>query len=88
MGNLLLGFVVLMLACALVSAQEVTVFVDGVEVEIPDNRRLVTVPSHWTDEEIYREAHRAKGVATFVPAGTVMDCDTDVLVISPSSCPE
>ena len=91
MGKLTLGFVLLMLFVALTAAQayaqDVTVFIDGDEVTIPENKRLVLVPSHWTDEEIYREAHRAESVESLLPA-PMPPCDEreDELVIGGAIC--
>jgi hypothetical protein len=80
MDKLILGIVCLLLAAGMGSAyaQEVTVFVDGVEVVVPENRRLVTVPSHWLDEEIFRPSTRAEGVELLLPT----DCpDPDELTL-------
>jgi hypothetical protein len=77
---------ILLLISLPVMSQDVTLFIDGEEFAIPEGKRLVLVPDHWLDEEIYRESHRAEGITTLLP--TVVECDPDELVISPGSCPE
>ena len=66
---------------------EVKLFINGEEVVVPENKRLVTVPSHWKDSEIYRESHRAESVMNLMeaPPPSCEDLE-DMLVIGGAIC--
>ena len=73
---------------ALATAQEYCYDETGQYFEVKDGFKLVQIPAHWDVADVYRESHRVKELqATDEPeVGTVVVCDDDVLVISPSTC--
>ena len=84
MGKLLLAFTVLMCFTALTLAQEVTLFIDGVEYQVPEGKKLALIPDHWNEADVYRESHRVEAITSLVATPAVVP-EEDCLVISPAT---
>jgi hypothetical protein len=67
-------------------AQDVVVFVDGVEVAIPAKYKVVMVPAHWAVKDISRPSYRVRELPTEPVVVEADPCDSDELVISPATC--
>ena len=72
---------------ALVFSQEVTVFIDGVEYDVPEKHKLVIIPDHWDVTKLYRESFRVREITALLPHVMTICNGEDMLVISPASCP-